>query len=154
MVNLQACGMPSWRAWFILKQKSIPMGPSEIDWDCITSDTSHFARPSVSLAKSAQLRDWNQWLRWFYSHRPYQKFITYELMYGNFFSMQVVRCKKGKCGLHCVKTLQAVLVVVFEEPIQHPQVASVVEGLGDYLISMSYWGKIHILLISLRKQNG
>ncbi|XP_045621885.1 profilin [Procambarus clarkii] len=51
---------------------------------------------------------------------------------------KVIRCKKGKAGMHSMKTLQAVLVAVFEEPIQHPQVASIVESLGDYLISLSY----------------
>jgi len=51
---------------------------------------------------------------------------------------KVIRCKKGKTGMHCMKTLQAVLVAVFEEPVQHPQVSSVVETLGDYLISMTY----------------
>jgi len=51
---------------------------------------------------------------------------------------KVIRCKKGKTGMHCVKTLQAVLVAVFEEPVQPPQVASIVESLGDYLISMTY----------------
>ncbi|KAK8394519.1 hypothetical protein O3P69_006593 [Scylla paramamosain] len=51
---------------------------------------------------------------------------------------KVIRCKKGKSGMHSMKTLQTILVAVFEEPIQHPQVASVVESLGDYLISMSY----------------
>ncbi|KAG7154319.1 profilin-like [Homarus americanus] len=51
---------------------------------------------------------------------------------------KVIRCKKGKAGMHSMKTLQAVLVAVFEEPIQHPQVASIVESLGDYLISMAY----------------
>ncbi|XP_045126375.1 profilin-like [Portunus trituberculatus] len=51
---------------------------------------------------------------------------------------KVIRCKKGKSGMHSMKTLQTILVAVFEEPIQHPQVANVVESLGDYLISMSY----------------
>lgn len=51
---------------------------------------------------------------------------------------KVIRCKKGKSGMHCMKTLQAVLIAVFEEPVQHPQVASVVEALGDYLISMNF----------------
>jgi len=50
----------------------------------------------------------------------------------------VIRCKKAKAGMHCMKTKQAILVAVFEEPAQHPQVASIVENLGDYLISLSY----------------
>jgi len=51
---------------------------------------------------------------------------------------RVVRCKKGKSGLHAMKTQQAVLVAVFTEPVQHPHVASIVESLGDYLISLQY----------------
>jgi len=51
---------------------------------------------------------------------------------------KVIRCKKQKQGMHCMKTLQAMLVAVYEEPVQSPQVAAVVEGLGDYLISQSY----------------
>jgi len=51
---------------------------------------------------------------------------------------RVVRCKKDKNGLHAMKTEQAVLVAIFTEPVQHPQVASVVESLGDYLISVGY----------------
>jgi len=53
-------------------------------------------------------------------------------------SESVIRCKKGKQGFHAMKTKQAVLVAIFDEPIQHPQVASVVENLGEYLISQSY----------------
>ncbi|XP_027220192.1 profilin [Penaeus vannamei] len=51
---------------------------------------------------------------------------------------KVIRCKKGKAGMHCMKTLQAVLIAMFEDPIQPPQVASIVESLGEYLISMTY----------------
>jgi len=51
---------------------------------------------------------------------------------------KVIRCKKGKTGMHCMKTQQAVLIAVYEEPVQCPQVAIIVEALGDYLISMSY----------------
>jgi len=51
---------------------------------------------------------------------------------------KVVRCKKGKTGMHVMKTQQAVLIAVYEEPVQCPQVATIVESLGDYLISMSY----------------
>jgi len=62
---------------------------------------------------------------------------------------KVIRCKKNKQGMHCMKTLQAMLVAVYEEPVQSPQVAAVVEGLGDYLISQSYWVNAD-LLISLK----
>lgn len=51
---------------------------------------------------------------------------------------RVIRCKKGKSGLHAMKTLQAILVACFDEPVQHPQVAATVEALGDYLISVQY----------------
>lgn len=59
--------------------------------------------------------------------------------------LQVIRCKKGKAGMHCMKTLQAVLIAMFEDPIQPPQVASIVESLGEYLISMTYWGKFDFI---------
>jgi len=51
---------------------------------------------------------------------------------------RIIRCKKGKSGLHAMKTQQAVLVAIFTEPVQHPQVATVVETLGDYLIGLQY----------------
>jgi len=51
---------------------------------------------------------------------------------------KVVRCKKGKSGLHAMKTQQAVLIAVYNEPVQHSQVASIVETLGDYFISVQY----------------
>ena len=52
--------------------------------------------------------------------------------------LQVVRCKKGKSGLHAMKTQQAVLIAVYNEPVQHSQVASIVETLGDHFISVQY----------------
>jgi len=51
---------------------------------------------------------------------------------------KVIRCKKGKSGLHAMKTQQAVLIAVYTDPVQHSQVASIVETLGDYLISVQY----------------
>jgi len=51
---------------------------------------------------------------------------------------KVIRGKKGKSGLHAMKTQQAVLVALFTEPVQHPQVANIVEALGEYLISVQY----------------
>jgi len=51
---------------------------------------------------------------------------------------RVIRCKKAKNGLHAMKTQQAVLVAIFTEPVQHPQVAGVVENLGEYLIGLQY----------------
>jgi len=51
---------------------------------------------------------------------------------------RVIRCKKGKNGIHAMKTCQAVLIAVFVEPVQHPQVANIVEGLGEYLINQLY----------------
>jgi len=51
---------------------------------------------------------------------------------------RVVRAKFGKVGVHCMKTQQAVVVSLYEEPIQPQQAASVVEKLGDYLITCGY----------------
>ena len=38
----------------------------------------------------------------------------------------------------CVKTKQAVLIGVYAEPTQPGEATKVVEGLADYLISVSY----------------
>jgi profilin len=38
----------------------------------------------------------------------------------------------------CVKTKQAVLIGMYEEPIQFGEATKVVEALADYLISVSY----------------
>jgi len=51
---------------------------------------------------------------------------------------KVIRAKYGKVGVHCVKTQQAVVVSLYEDPIQPQQAASVVEKLGDYLVSCGY----------------
>jgi len=51
---------------------------------------------------------------------------------------RVVRCKLGKVGVHCMKTTQAVVVALYEDPIQPQQAASVVEKLGDYLMNHGY----------------
>jgi len=51
---------------------------------------------------------------------------------------RVVRAKFGKVGVHCMKTQQAVVVSLYEDPIQPQQAASVVEKLGDYLVSCGY----------------
>lgn len=51
---------------------------------------------------------------------------------------KVIRAKLGKTGVHCVKTNQAVVVSLYEDPVQPQQAASVVEKLGDYLVSCGY----------------
>ncbi|XP_055372081.1 profilin [Condylostylus longicornis] len=51
---------------------------------------------------------------------------------------RVVRAKLGKSGVHCMKTHQAVIVSIYEDPVQPQQAASVVEKLGDYLIGCGY----------------
>lgn len=51
---------------------------------------------------------------------------------------RIIRAKLGKVGVHCMKTQQAVVVSLYEEPIQPQQAASVVEKLGDYLITCGY----------------
>jgi len=51
---------------------------------------------------------------------------------------RVVRAKFGKVGVHCMKTQQAVVISLYEDPIQPQQAASVVEKLGDYLVSCGY----------------
>ncbi|KAK6623179.1 hypothetical protein RUM43_009031 [Polyplax serrata] len=51
---------------------------------------------------------------------------------------RVIRAKLGKVGVHCMKTMQAVVVSLYEDPIQPQQAASVVEKLGDYLVSCGF----------------
>jgi profilin len=50
----------------------------------------------------------------------------------------VIRAKLGKMGVHCMKTNQAVIVAVYEEPVQPQQAASIVEKLGEYLMQHGY----------------
>jgi len=51
---------------------------------------------------------------------------------------RVVRAKKGQSGLHCIKTVQALIVCLYEEPVVPEQAATVTEKLGEYLISVGY----------------
>ncbi|CAG9566772.1 unnamed protein product [Danaus chrysippus] len=51
---------------------------------------------------------------------------------------RIIRAKLGKVGVHCMKTQQAVVISLYEEPIQPQQAASVVEKLGDYLVNCGY----------------
>ncbi|KAM3964625.1 profilin chickadee [Aphomia sociella] len=51
---------------------------------------------------------------------------------------RIIRAKLGKVGVHCMKTQQAVVISLYQEPIQPQQAASVVEKLGDYLITCGY----------------
>lgn len=53
-------------------------------------------------------------------------------------SDRIIRAKLGKVGVHCMKTQQAVVISLYEEPIQPQQAASVVEKLGEYLITCGY----------------
>merc|ERR1712154_422485 len=43
-------------------------------------------------------------------------------------------------GLKCIKTVQALIVCVYEEPVVPEQAATVTEKLGEYLISVGYCG--------------
>lgn len=47
----------------------------------------------------------------------------------------VIRARLGRGGLHCTKTKSAVILGTYEEPTQPGQAATVIERLGDYLIS-------------------
>merc|ERR1711997_570631 len=51
---------------------------------------------------------------------------------------RVVRAKRGTSGVHCIKTVQALIVCVYEEPVVPEQAATVTEKLGEYLISVGY----------------
>jgi len=51
---------------------------------------------------------------------------------------KLMRAKMGKRGLHIVKTKQAVVVALYEDPVQPQQCAVVVDKLADYLVSCGY----------------
>jgi len=51
---------------------------------------------------------------------------------------KILRAKKGTSGLHIMKTVQAIIVSIYEEPIVAEQCATTTEKLGDYLISVGY----------------
>jgi len=51
---------------------------------------------------------------------------------------KVVRAKKGTNGVHCIKTTQALIVCLYEDPIVPEQCATVTEKLGEYLIGVGY----------------
>jgi len=53
-------------------------------------------------------------------------------------SERIIRAKLGRNGVHCMKTAQAVLITIYEDPVQPQQAASIVEKLGDYLITCGY----------------
>jgi len=46
--------------------------------------------------------------------------------------------KKGSGGVVCVKTKQAVLIALYEDPTQPGEATKVVESLADYLISCQF----------------
>merc|ERR1711892_744697 len=52
---------------------------------------------------------------------------------------RVVRAKKGTSGIHAIKTVQALILCVYEDPVVPEQAATVTEKLGEYLISVGYW---------------
>jgi len=51
---------------------------------------------------------------------------------------KIIRAKKGTSGVHIMKTVQAIVLAVYEEPIVAEQCANVTERLGEYLISVGY----------------
>jgi len=50
----------------------------------------------------------------------------------------VLRGKQGKGGVHIMKTNQAVLVGVYDDPMLAPEAANITEGLGNYLKGCGY----------------
>jgi len=51
---------------------------------------------------------------------------------------RVMRGKKGTSGVHIMKTVQAIIVCVYHEPIVAEQCANTTEKLGEYLIGVGY----------------
>jgi len=52
--------------------------------------------------------------------------------------VKVVRAKKERNGIHCIKTNQTFIICTYQEPTVPEQAALVTEKLGDYLISVGY----------------
>lgn len=50
----------------------------------------------------------------------------------------VVRARLGKIGVHGMKTIRALVLALYADPVLPQQVAPVVETLGDYLISCGF----------------
>ena len=50
----------------------------------------------------------------------------------------VVRGKKGTSGIHCMRTKQTYIIAIYDHPIKHEEVASVIEALGEYLVGHGY----------------
>merc|ERR1719402_59520 len=51
---------------------------------------------------------------------------------------KVMRGKKGTSGVHIMKTVQAIIVSVYKEPVVAEQCATVTEKLGEYLVGVGY----------------
>ncbi|RKO98795.1 hypothetical protein CXG81DRAFT_28403 [Caulochytrium protostelioides] len=49
-----------------------------------------------------------------------------------------IYAKTNTSGAVCVKTKQAVLIAIYENPVQPGEATKVVEGLADYLIGLNY----------------
>ena len=55
---------------------------------------------------------------------------------------EVIRGKQGKGGVHCVKTNQALLVGIYDSPMEPAQAATITEKLGEYLKGVGYWVRL------------
>nr|ALS04924.1 profilin [Pseudodiaptomus poplesia] len=51
---------------------------------------------------------------------------------------EVLRGKQGKGGVHLMKTSQALLIGVYDEPMAPNQAATITESLGEYLKGFGY----------------
>jgi profilin len=51
---------------------------------------------------------------------------------------RVLRARKGNSGVHVMKTVQAVIICQYEEPVVPEQCAAVTEKLGEYLITVGF----------------
>lgn len=64
--------------------------------------------------------------------KSYHEYANNELM-----AIQMVHVTRSACA-YCKYFVSAVVISLYEEPIQPQQAASVVEKLGDYLITCGY----------------
>jgi len=53
-------------------------------------------------------------------------------------ALKVVRAKKEKTGVHCIKTTQTFIVCIYEHPVLPGEAAQTTEKLGDHLMQSGF----------------
>ena len=68
-------------------------------------------------------------------------FITKNLIFRYMYlssNERIIRAKKGTGGIHLMKTVQALIMSSYADPVTPEQCAVVTEKLGDYLIEKGF----------------